>query len=202
MSDHEASSEQVEEATRARRVRVRGAHRGAVTRLVSQSDEARGSTDVGRLKQLKQSLRSKMEILSVLDEQILELVEDDQVESEVEQADLVREKSELAIISIEETLSKLIKKPKSKTRSPYVRESDLSSSSGEERTPTTSRPSQATNVDEPESSHCVTFGSLTPSGARLSATAASFSPSYRMRPFTSVSTLGEALPTVTSSAVS
>ena len=79
MSDDEATSEQVEETTRARRVQVQGAHRGAVTMLVNQLDEALGSTDVGRLKQLKQSQQNKIEILSVLDEQILELVEDDQV---------------------------------------------------------------------------------------------------------------------------
>ena len=42
--------EQVEEATRARRIRVRGAHLATVTRLVNQLDEARRSTDVGRLK--------------------------------------------------------------------------------------------------------------------------------------------------------
>lgn len=47
--------------------------------------------DINRLKQVRQSLITKMEILSWIDEEILALVDEDQVEAEVEQADLQRE---------------------------------------------------------------------------------------------------------------
>ena len=88
--------EPVDRTTHTRQVRVRATHRGAVTRLVSQLDEVLSVADINRLKQVRQSLMTKMEILSRMDEKILVL---DQVEAEIKQANLVREKAKLAIIS-------------------------------------------------------------------------------------------------------
>ena len=163
---------------------LRAAHRRTVTRLVNQLDEALHSTDVGRLKNLKQTLSKKMTILSALDEGILAEVEEDQVEAEIEQADLIREEAELAIIGIDEALLSL--KHESRRKPPSKRRSS-SLSSGDEDDPTLSRPSQAMNIDEPDSilqSHCpqavteplVTFSSF---GSHLSVTATPFSPSVQ-----------------------
>ena len=136
----QGSDESVEGTTRTRRIRVRAAHRGTVTRLVNQLDEALHSTDVGRLKHLKQTLSKKMAILSALDEGILAEIEEDHVEAEIEQADLIREEAELAIISIDEVLLSL--KHDSRRKPPSNRRSS-SLSSGDEDDPTLSRPSQA-----------------------------------------------------------
>ena len=67
-----------------------------------------------------------MEILSRMDEKILALVDEGQVEAEMEQADFVIEKAELAIINIDEALTNLPKSSDSKKRSPSNRESSCS----------------------------------------------------------------------------
>ena len=88
-----------------------------------------------------QSLQRKIKLLSVLNEQIFELVE---VETE---ADIVWEKAELTIISVNEALANLIiKKHKSKKRS-LCSIIPSSSNFGDESNPTMSRTSQAMNVE-------------------------------------------------------
>ena len=57
--------EQVASTTRTKRIPA--AHRGAVTRLINQMDEALLAADGGRLKQLRQSLKNKIDILSKLE---------------------------------------------------------------------------------------------------------------------------------------
>ncbi len=94
--------------------RIRAAHRGAVTRLINQLEDSLTSA---QLKQLKQSLLGKLDILSKLDGELLLHVEEEQLENEIEHADRVREKAELAIIHIEEELTKLARPIKSKRRS-------------------------------------------------------------------------------------
>ena len=91
----------------ARKKRVRAAHHGSVTRIISQVEEAIASTDACRLKQLIQSLSDKSSILSKLDDELIELVEEEELETEVEQADLIGEQISLAVISIEDTLRDL-----------------------------------------------------------------------------------------------
>ena len=61
---------------------------------------------------------TKMEILSRMNEKFLAFVDEGQVEAEIEQAALVREKAELAIINIDEALTNLPKSSESKKRSP------------------------------------------------------------------------------------
>ena len=88
--------------------RVRAAHRGSVTRIVGQLENALASRDACKLKQLKQSLIDKSSTLARLDDELIEGVDGDQLEAEVEQADLVKEKICLAVISIEEALEVLV----------------------------------------------------------------------------------------------
>lgn len=93
------ASEEAGEAT-ARRKEVRAAHRGLVTRLLGQLDEALELADVRRLKQLKQSLIDKLDILLKLDDELIQSVEEEQLDAEVEQADLIKEKVSFAVISM------------------------------------------------------------------------------------------------------
>ena len=99
-----------EEDDAPRKKRVRGDHHASVTRLISQLEEAMESDDARRLKQLKQSLTDKTSVLVKLDDELIGLVEEEQLEAEVEQADLIRERIGLAIISIEDALKALVAK--------------------------------------------------------------------------------------------
>ena len=87
-----------------RKKRVRGAHRASVTRLVVQLEEALGGKDTHRLRQLRQSLTDKSDILVRLDNELLELVKEEELEAEVEQADQIKEKISLSIIHIDDAL--------------------------------------------------------------------------------------------------
>lgn len=71
------------------------------------------------MKQLKQSLTDKLQVLSKLDEELIDLVRDEQLEQEVEQADLIRERISLAIISLDDRLESLqLQKMERETTSP------------------------------------------------------------------------------------
>ena len=106
------TSEESNGAT-ARKRRIRATHRGSVTRLLGQIDETISASDLPRLKQLKQALNGKIEVLSKLDDELIELVEEDQLEAEVEQADLIREKINYAFITIDDAITALMATPRS-----------------------------------------------------------------------------------------
>ena len=138
--------EQAALTTRTKRIHT--AHRGAVTRLINQMDEALLAADVGRLKQLRQSLKNKIDVLLKLDEELLLSVGEDELDYEIEQADVVRERAELAVIGLDEALTKIHRH--SEKRSPLHGWSPSSSNSEGEGHPGLSRPSLATNGDEPD----------------------------------------------------
>ena len=139
-------NEQVTSTTRTKRIRA--AHRGAVTKLIGQMDEALLAADVGRLKQLKLSLMNKIAILSKLDEELLLSVAEDELDCEIEQADIVRDKAELSIIGLDEAIARCSKTPDNR---PTLRQRLSSSSSSlEEEPPGLSHPSQATRGDQPD----------------------------------------------------
>ena len=87
-----------------RKKRVRAGHRSSVTRIIGQLKNALESGDTRKLRQIKQSLTEKSSILAALDRDIIEVTGVEQIESEVEQSDLIQEEISLALISIEETL--------------------------------------------------------------------------------------------------
>ena len=111
-------------------------------------DEAFLAADVGRLKQLRQSLKNKIDVLSKLDEELLLSVGEEELDYEIEQADVVKERAELAIIGLDEALTKISKH--SEKMFPLHRRSTSSSSSEGEEHPGISHPSLATNGDEPD----------------------------------------------------
>ena len=92
-----------------RKKKMRGAHRSSVTRMITQVEELLraepGELNVSQLKQKRQALMGKTELLAKLDEEIQAAIEEDSLEDEVKQADLVRERIELTIIAMDGALS-------------------------------------------------------------------------------------------------
>ena len=184
--------------------RIRAAHQDAVTRLINQMDEALLTADVGRLKQLRQSLKNKIDILSKLDEELLLSVGEEELDYEIEQADIVRERAELTIIGLDEALIKISKR--SEKRSPLRRRSPSSSSPEGGEHPGLSCHTLATNGDEqdmlpscqPHKTTSEPLSILPQFGAHIptSVTPFSLSPSWTYT-FPSMSTVHEALPTHT-----
>ena len=111
------ASEEMDESMN-RRKRVRAAHHGLTTRLLSHMEETIASADLNRLKQFKQSLTSKVDILSKLDDELFKLVEEDQLDAEVVQADLIKEKMTLAVISIDDAMDELMIPTRCKSHTP------------------------------------------------------------------------------------
>ena len=94
-----------------RKKKMRGAHRSSVTRMITQVEELLRAEpeelNVSQLKQKRQALVGKTELLTKLDEEILTTIEEDGLEDEVEQADLVRERIELTIINLDSALNEV-----------------------------------------------------------------------------------------------
>ena len=90
-----------------RKKKVRAGHRGTATRLIREASEnlqAEEGPDLAKLRQQKLSLEQKVQVLSNLDSEILELTPTEELEEEIMQADIVKEKLGLAIIGIETAL--------------------------------------------------------------------------------------------------
>lgn len=90
-----------------RKKKVRAAHRGSATRIMGQTYENLGSGEgpnLSRLRQQKVSLTEKLELLSKLDDELIEVVTEEELEAEVEQADIVREKIRVCVNDIDQAL--------------------------------------------------------------------------------------------------
>ena len=90
-----------------RKRKVRAAHRASVTRMITQSKEMLDSGEelsAAKLKQKRQALEQKLELLLKLDAEIVEIIDEDVLDEEIEQADIVREKIELAIVDLDSAL--------------------------------------------------------------------------------------------------
>ena len=73
----------------ARKRRIRGGHRSSVTRTMNTVNAllAEEEPDPARLAQLKWSLKEKLDILTRLDSEILDLTEDESLDAEIQEAD-------------------------------------------------------------------------------------------------------------------
>ena len=92
-----------------RKRKVRAAHRGAVTRIMGQVRDNLDSPDgpnLRRLRQQKSTLSGKLDVLSKLDDELLDLVNEDDLEGEVEQADVIRERIGVCIMDIDDALDR------------------------------------------------------------------------------------------------
>ena len=88
-----------------RKKKVRGGHRSSANRTISQIYETIESTEnpestLTKLKQCKMALEEKLEVVKRCDEEILELTREDDVENEIEQADVFKEKVQRAVIDV------------------------------------------------------------------------------------------------------
>ena len=96
----------------ARKGKVRGGHRSVTRRGISGADETLDSVDpmsltsphMVKLTQQRDALKEKMKTLRLLDEEILDLVKDEEIEEEIEEADCFREVIQLAIGRVEAAL--------------------------------------------------------------------------------------------------
>lgn len=87
-----------------RKKKVRGGHKASATRMMSRVDElmaAEGDPDISTLNQLGMSLKEKLQEVKVFDSEILALVKDEELEEEIAQADLFKERIYSTLIRIE-----------------------------------------------------------------------------------------------------
>ena len=91
-----------------RKKRLRAGHRASTTRTITQTyDNLKGEElNVPKLRQQETTLKEKMATLKELDAAILDLLEDDEVEDEIEQADTCKERIQLALYDIEAVLKR------------------------------------------------------------------------------------------------
>lgn len=94
-----------------RKKKMRGGHRGSVTQTMGIVDELMELEELqalarheAKLKQLRTTLQEKLQLLQTLDEEILDLVSDDEIEKEIQEADRLRGNIQLYQLRIEEKL--------------------------------------------------------------------------------------------------
>ena len=88
----------------ARKKRVRAGHKSSATKMMTRVEEMLSSgesLDPSKLNQLRMSLREKLEEIKVVDGEILSLIKDDEVDDEIAQGDLYKEKIYSNLILIE-----------------------------------------------------------------------------------------------------
>ncbi|CAB3994553.1 Hypothetical predicted protein [Paramuricea clavata] len=97
-----------------RKIRVRGGHRASAKRIIAAAEESLQVFDpnnpeaVIKVKQQLTTLKEKMKTLSVHDEELLSLVKEEEIENEIEQADIFKERLQHSIVSIEMALEKIV----------------------------------------------------------------------------------------------
>ena len=104
----------------ARKKRLRAGHRASTTRILGQVEPAIAADrlDVSKINQLKRSLEDKLQSLSDLDQGILELTPEDSIETEIVQADEIREKLYAALSKLNLCLSPTIPPGRAHTTPP------------------------------------------------------------------------------------
>ena len=130
----------------ARKRKVRAAHRGSVTRIVGQvyeSLECEEALNLPKLRQQKLLLAEKLNVLSKLDDELIEMVGEDELDSEVEQADVIKEKIRVCIMDIEQAFE----------RSSISRTTPVDGSASHRASLTESAASSHARSDEPPTSH-------------------------------------------------
>ena len=93
-------------ATLSRKKRTRTGHRASATRLINQATATLGAAevDIDELKLIKQLLMEKTRTLKSLDEEIAELVPEEELEEEIQQADQQIERVYSTIAKINKAL--------------------------------------------------------------------------------------------------
>ena len=100
-----------------RKKRIRAGHKASATRMLTNINgllstlEPGPTTDTSRLTQLKLSLQEKLETLRQYDSEILDLTEEDQLVTEIEQADIFKEEIYTAITKIDKLVGLISSSP-------------------------------------------------------------------------------------------
>ena len=98
-----------EEATKKRK--IRGGHRTSTKRTINASSTILDDFDPSnkelteRLQQQKITLKEKLDILQTLDNEILAIAEEKDIEKEIEDSDVLRERVHATIVKIDSALS-------------------------------------------------------------------------------------------------
>ena len=84
--------------------RIRADHKASATKTITQIDEilASKAPDKSRLSLLRLTLKEKLETVKTLDAEVIELIEDETLADEIEQADSYRESIFSALIKIDQ----------------------------------------------------------------------------------------------------
>ena len=123
MTDPTPDAAAAERATLNRKKRSRVGHRASATRLINQATTALGATDEvdkDQLQLTKQLLLDKIKLLKALDEEIADLVPEDQLEEEIQQADQHIERVYETIAKINKALGP----PRARTPTPPAERRD------------------------------------------------------------------------------
>ena len=90
-----------------RKKHVRAGHRASATKAIGRAEDllAPDKPDLDKLSQLKLVLREKLETLKTLDAEILDLVKEDDLADEIEQADGFKKGLYSVLVRIERVLS-------------------------------------------------------------------------------------------------
>ena len=90
-----------------RKKRVRAGHRASATKAMGRAEDllAPEKPDLDKLSQLKLVLREKLETLKTLDDEILDMVKEDDLADEIEQADDFKEGLYSVLVRIERVLT-------------------------------------------------------------------------------------------------
>ena len=86
--------------------RIRAGHKASATRMIRQVEETfrREAIDLSKLSLLKCSLQEKLETIKILDGDIVDLIEDDKLTEEIEQADFYKETIYDALLKIDKAV--------------------------------------------------------------------------------------------------
>ena len=129
-----------------RKKKSRGGHRASASRVLNQVYEMIGDPDLNH-EQSHQALTGKLEVLNKLDSEILELLDEDELADEIEQADTFTDKIQLAIIDIDEALKGDVNPV---GRSALEGESSIMTTHASPLTVSTTGPSSTESADVPE----------------------------------------------------
>ena len=116
----------------AKKKRVRAGHRASASRLIAQVESTDESPELNApmMNRIVQTLKEKLGIIRKLDEEILEAIsEEEEIKDEIEQADIYREKIDMAIISMQIRIAELERAETLSLRSHETRQQEPSTQS-------------------------------------------------------------------------
>ena len=96
----------------AKKKRIRAGHRASATRTLTKVNEAltADTSDESKLLQLKFTLEEKLDTLKLLDGEIIDLIEEDALATEIEQADDYKSDIYAALVKIDKALKLILSK--------------------------------------------------------------------------------------------